>query len=362
MNPARQPQTRDGKPVIRGVSLLRFLAAAVAWAYALAVLGWFLGHLILGDRLWPWAVLNSFPALLFLPMPVILALAALARRRAIWLVAALPVILWLVLFGWRFLPRTPGAEATGAELRVMAFNVLVGNTNADAIAAAVTVGQPDLIAFAELNATMDAKLAERLADTYPYRTLRRLPGANFGSGIYSRWPLDDLGSLKTGLGLRSAAADVHTPDGTVRFVALHPRSTWLDTSSLDAAEASIEENFRGREAQLAAVCGYLDAWGERPVILAGDFNASEFSDAYRCVADRLTDSYREVGRGYGHTWPARETGHISSRWLNVLSPLTRIDYVFHSRHWAGVDAHVLSERTGSDHRPIIATLRRKDDK
>ena len=57
---------------------------------------------------------------------------------------------------------------------------------------------------------------------HPYRTLRRLPGANFGSGIYSRWPLDDLGSLKTGLGLRSAAADVHTPDGTVRFVALHP--------------------------------------------------------------------------------------------------------------------------------------------
>ena len=161
---------------------------------------------------------------------------------------------------------------------------------------------------------MDAALARRLGATYPYRTLRRLPGANFGSGIYSRWPLDDLGSLKTGLGLRSAAADVHTPEGTVRFVALHPRSTWLDRSSLDAAEASIETNFRGREAQLAAVCRYLDEWGDRPVILAGDFNTSEFSDAYRCVAQRLRDSYREVGRGTGHTWPAQQTKH-------VLSPL-----------------------------------------
>ena len=58
-----------------------------------------------------------------------------------------------------------------------------------------------------------------------------------------RWT--HLGSLKTGLGLRSAAADVHTPEGTVRFVALHPRSTWVDRSRLDAAEASIETNFRG---------------------------------------------------------------------------------------------------------------------
>ena len=273
----------------------------------------------------------------------------------------MPVILWLALFGWRYLPRMAGAAATGAELRVMAFNVLVTNANADAVADAIAAGQPDLIAFAELSTAMNAKLAQRLAADYPYRTLHRLPGANFGSGIYSRWPLDDLGSLKTGLGLRSAAADVHTPEGTLRFVALHPRSTWLDTSSLDAAETSIEENFRGREVQLAAVCRYLDEWGDRPVILAGDLNASEFSDAYRCVADRLIDTYREVGRGTGHTWPARQTGHIRSRWLYVLSPLTRIDYVFHSRHWAGVDARVLTMPTGSDHRPIVATLRWTDE-
>jgi len=197
--------------------------------------------------------------------------------------------------------------------------------------------------------------------TYPFRTLHRLPGASFGSGIYSRWPLDDLSSLKTGLGLRSAATDVHTPDGTVRFVALHPRSTWLDRSSLDAAEASIETNFRGREAQLAAVCRYLDEWGDRPVILAGDFNTSEFSDAYRCVARRLHDSYREVGRGTGHTWPARQTKHIRSRWLELLAPVTRIDYVFHSHHWDAVEARVLKMDTGSDHRPIVATLRWADE-
>jgi endonuclease/exonuclease/phosphatase (EEP) superfamily protein YafD len=65
--------------------------------------------------------------------------------------------------------------------------------------------------------------------------------------------------------------------------------------------------------------------------------------------------------GYGHTWPARQTGHIRSRWLYAFSPLTRIDYVFHSRHWAAVDAAVLQLPTGSDHRPIVATLRRMNE-
>ena len=112
---------------------------------------------------------------------------------------------------------------------------------------------------------------------------------------------------------------------------------------------------------MAAVCRYLDEWGDRPVILAGDFNTSEFSDAYRCMAQRLRDSYREVGRGTGHTWPAQQTKHIQSRWLELLAPVTRIDYVFHSHHWDAVEARVLKMDTGSDHRPIVATLRWTDD-
>ena len=357
-NKASQRQVHPQNPAL---TLASILALLLVCAYAAMLLGWLAARLLWGDRLWPLAVANSFPAVFFLPLPVAFVLAAFSRKRAAWVALCIPALLWLALFGWRYLPRGLDAEAAGAELRVMAFNVLVTNRDVEAIAGAVEVAQPDLIAFAELGTGMNAALAQRLGATYPYRTLRRLPGANFGSGIYSRWPLDDLGSLKTGLGLRSAAADVHTPEGMVRFVALHPRSTWLDRSSLDAAEASIETNFRGREAQLAAVCRYLDEWGDRPVILVGDFNTSEFSDAYRCVARRLHDSYREVGRGTGHTWPARQTKHIRSRWLELLAPVTRIDYVFHSHHWDAVEARVLKMDTGSDHRPIVATLRWTDE-
>ena len=181
-------------------SILCLSAAVFVWSYALLVAGWFLGYLTLGDRLWLWAVLNSFPALLFLPVPLVILAAAAARKRAVWAAAVLPVLLWLALFGWRYLPRTQRAGATGSELRVMAFNVLVTNTNADAIVSAIAAGQPDLIAVAELSTIMQARLDQRLAATYPYRILQRLPGASFGSAIYSRWALTDLGSLKTGSG------------------------------------------------------------------------------------------------------------------------------------------------------------------
>jgi vancomycin resistance protein VanJ len=352
---------RQVSPQNPALALASPFALLLTCAYAATIVGWLAARQLWGDRLWPLAVANSFPVVFFLPLPVAFVLAAFSRKRAAWVAVCIAALLWLALFGWRYLPRGLHAEATGAELRVMAFNILVTNRDVEAIAGAIEVAQPDLIAFSELGTGMNAALAQRLGVTYPYRTLCRLPGANFGSGIYSRWPLDDLSSLKTGLGLRSAAADVHTPAGTVRFVALHPRSTWLDTSSLDAAEASIEDNFRGREAQLAAVCRYLDQWDDRPVILAGDFNTSEYSDAYRCVAQRLGDSYREVGRGTGHTWPARQTKHIQSRWLELLAPVTRIDYVFHSHHWDAVEAQVLKMDTGSDHRPIVATLRWTDE-
>lgn len=327
------------------------------WVYSAFILAWWVGRWVWGDQFWLLAVLNSFPAWLFAPLPLTVGLAALSRRRTTWAAASAPVLLWLALFGWRFLPQTQQVEATGAELRVMAFNVLYTNEDVDSMVAAIRAAEPDLIALAELRPGVDAALFAQLGLTYPYRTLQTLPGARFGTGIYSRWPLQPLGSLQTGLGLRSAAADIGTPMGAVRFVALHPRATPVSGRSLHEIAGNIQEAFRGREMQVAAICSYLDQWGDRPVILAGDFNLTEFSDAYRCLADRLDDGYRTVGWGYGHTWPNGRFDQLPFSLAPRLPALTRIDYVFHSRHWRAVDAAVLKTQTSSDHRPVIATLR-----
>lgn len=339
---------------------MRRLIPALLVLCAAAVAGWLLARAAWGDRLLIVALMNSVPTAPFMLAPVSLLLAAIDRRRVSLVAASIPVVLWLAFFGWRFIPR--GGEVTPGQqpLRVMTLNVLVYNRDVDAMAAAIAAVRPDIVALAELSVKQDAALAAAVGEAYPYRTLRRLPGVNYGVGIYSRWPMQDLGSLQTGLGLRSAVADVTTPDGVVRFVGLHLRSAAASGSSVSELAEQFTEGFRGREAQIQAVCRYIDQWqalqrgsGAFPVIVAGDFNMGEFSDAYRCMGDRMIDAFKSVGRGYGFTWP---TSELRIAGMGSLLFQTRIDYIFHSRRWRTVDAQSLSTPTGSDHRAVVATL------
>ena len=84
------------------------LALLLVCVYAALILGWLAARLLWGDRLWPLAVVNSFPAVFFLPLPVAFVLAAFSRKRAAWVALCIPALLWLALFGWRYLPRITG--------------------------------------------------------------------------------------------------------------------------------------------------------------------------------------------------------------------------------------------------------------
>lgn len=74
------------------------------------------------------------------------------------------------------------------------------------------------------------------------------------------------------------------------------------------------------------------------------------SDAYRTLVQSLTDTHREVGRGFGHTFPAYEG---SWRGLPILRKLVRIDMVFHSDEWTALECRVLDEHGQSDHLPML---------
>ncbi len=85
----------------------------------------------------------------------------------------------------------------------------------------------------------------------------------------------------------------------------------------------------------------------RPMILAGDFNATAGDAVFRLLAPRLRDAFAEAGRGWGNTWP------------KVL-PLVRIDQVWISREWQVVN--VTAQRAGpSDHRMVVCDLERRNE-
>ena len=86
-----------------------------------------------------------------------------------------------------------------------------------------------------------------------------------------------------------------------------------------------------------------------PLLVTGDFNSTPHSWVYRHLASGLQDAHTVSGRGLGFTYPA-------------ACPLVRIDYILASSHFEVVSAHVPEQYARSDHRPVVAHLRLRDER
>jgi endonuclease/exonuclease/phosphatase family metal-dependent hydrolase len=97
-----------------------------------------------------------------------------------------------------------------------------------------------------------------------------------------------------------------------------------------------------------------------PLLYPCDCNTADQNDAYRLIATAWHDSWREVGLGWGQTFPGTDSSGHSTRLvlhgITVPRWLVRIDYVWHSSHWRAVEARIGPWDGHSDHRPTIARL------
>jgi endonuclease/exonuclease/phosphatase family metal-dependent hydrolase len=124
----------------------------------------------------------------------------------------------------------------------------------------------------------------------------------------------------------------------------------------------------GWEAQRASLSLVADqvAAEDRPTIVLGDFNTTDQTANYRLVADRLIDVHQAVGRGFGFTFPDfSQARSLDLPWytgpLLAAGPVVRIDHIFASQHFVPRQAFVVPVASGSDHRPVIATLSWRDE-
>jgi endonuclease/exonuclease/phosphatase (EEP) superfamily protein YafD len=107
-----------------------------------------------------------------------------------------------------------------------------------------------------------------------------------------------------------------------------------------------KQNLSDRTSQAMTLAGDLGA-RRRPVILAGDFNATEASSVVRLLlATGLRDAFSAAGKGYGFTW-----GHS----LRTRFSFLRIDHIFVSPE-IGVARCFTGGWQASAHRPVIADL------
>src|SRR5512145_267341 len=102
--------------MVKQTNVFLRLLIGLAYLYSAGMAGWALLHGLAGDRWWWLFFLNTFALYLFLPLPLLVLLALLVRRRAAWLSTGLVLALWLYFYGGLFWPRLAVAAASDPPL------------------------------------------------------------------------------------------------------------------------------------------------------------------------------------------------------------------------------------------------------
>lgn len=276
--------------------------------------------------------LGPLPYLAVLPV----AVGALVRREARLALVALAVLFVAVPTG---LPELAAAEdeplgaRTTPGLRILSWNVYHSNADVGAIDKVVSEANADVVVLQEVSSA-NVEALSRSAALSSYRYTFTTPATSaFGSGIWSRLPLEGAEEFDVG-GLPMTRAILVTAAGPVRLVNVHVLSPVAD----------------GRRGiwprQLRALAEVARSPGP-PIVLAGDFNATWGHRPFRRLLDAgLEDAGAARGSRWSPTWPE------GRRWV---PPLLRIDHVLSGPGLVST-SYRTGDNGGSDHRSIVVGL------
>ena len=324
-------------------------AAAAAWIVcaaelaiyaALRLADWYvLPTLVSYGPRWVWLV----PPALLLPAALLLSARFRTPRVLVPLAAALLIVAGPIM---QFEIGVRAASAPPAGLTVVSFNVqgepLLGGRVLELIASEGA----DIVALQECPQDDARRLAEALGE--PWRVSGR-----GGLCVASRYPLRETGLMDRrlfgGWGAIGTSYAIDAPGGPVSFFNVHLETVreglepvvTAGVAGFDALRRNLA--FRDRESRLAAE---WVATAPAPAIVAGDFNMASDSAIYRTHWRQWQNAFERAGFGYGYT--------KYTRWSGI-----RIDHVLYGDAFEA-GAAAVGPDLGSDHRPVIATLRRTD--
>lgn len=269
------------------------------------------------------------------------------RRQAAFSAFLAAVNLLFVLAAWQqYLPLENGSDRK-ERLRVATINILGNNADPDKLLAFLQEQQPDLVALQELRGRVSQAL-ESLKTLYPYQ-LKYPKEDNFGIGILSKYPFskaeivyfDDETAARMGT-IRGSPA---TPEGgrfPLALADLTIKGKWL-TFIAAHPPPPLGANYQYNASILKNLAWYAKN-RPGPLLIAGDFNATPWSDILR----PLTDAglfYAKRGPNLYTSWPAR-----LPPWLRLP-----IDHILATHHFF-LDSSWLGPDIGSDHLPLMSDL------
>jgi endonuclease/exonuclease/phosphatase (EEP) superfamily protein YafD len=322
------------------------LAAMAAWALApLALLVWLAPIWSLADifrQVWPlWMLMAT----------IVLAALILSRQPVRSLAIFFTALIAAPMGGeiWRARTVDSTNAATEHQSVIFATHNIWGRNRTPQQAADYLIDlNADVLALQETGVRTRA-IHEPVQAHYAYSAIcHRAP-----IGLFSNLPIIESGCMRDILDTHRSAGDalwrwdfpasswarIELPDGET-FVAISVHFTWPNPlSSQDQERINFAE--------------IIQVFDRENLVILGDFNAAAPSAAL----ERFDRDIDPVRRTHGvATWPsegrfADENGGT----LSVPTMIAGIDHIYAGRRWATMDIH-RGPNTGSDHRPVIATL------
>lgn len=311
--------------IFSGLVLFYVAALALAW-----LIQWALPLELGIEGMVKSVLLLLFPAVILFPIALLLR-----RWRAALLLIPLVAVL-LLSYGPFFLSRSNTPAADQPILRVMTFNIQRPEDTIQPILDVIWDADADVVAIQELNTPAADQFESQLSEQYPHQALHPDDNGYAGQGVLSKLPIqDDIYWRNEFLDEKYGhqRVDLEWEGTTITLFNTHPIVPYTRGDNHTQELRVLLERAEGVT---------------NPLILAGDFNLTDVFEMYQTVTDTYTDAYRAVGDvGFGFSYPYRS---------GPVPPLLRVDYVFYSDLFQGIDAQVWSASGGSDHLPVIARV------
>ena len=250
-----------------------------------------------------------------------------------------------------------------SAIKVLSYNVRSfiddnGERRLDSIAAFIKRANPDILCLQEMGFS-------ELADSL-FQPLKPMPKSlskvDLSPAVYSKYPIikaQRVDSLKHFLWVDMVIRDdtvrlfnnhlqsatMHLED--IRYIENHEFVADSNRSELRSVVDRLSKNNKLRAVQVDSISQIIKA-SPYPVIVCGDFNDTPVSYTYRNMSRGLKDAFREVGRGFSHTFKG-------------FFGMLRIDYILCGEEFEPLSYEVVDSISYTDHHPVFVRLQYNDE-
>jgi vancomycin resistance protein VanJ len=328
------------------------LATRISRWYLILLASWFGLYVLFGDGSGYLGLANALAVYFFAPLPFVLLVAIGTRDKSQLIASLLALAVFAANWGPLFWPKSGAVE--GDILRVMSFNVLGRKGDPNQVIASIQAENADVLMLQEVTPEFSALMTLALEDEYPHQVIDARERAS-GMAIFSRYPLEPMDIVLDGRWRgdpQIVSLDWNgQPVTLVNFHTLSTGAIW---------PRWVYYTFNQREEDVSHLVNFVrEEIESRPLIAAGDLNATRLNDAYKAIDEALDDAWWEAGWGLGHTFPGQiEPDDWFTRINIFMIPhwLVRIDHIFYSHHWQATQTQLADFNGGSDHRGVITEL------